>query len=57
MFEEIDKKISRELGNMLSLYINTAAEFKAKNRKGLKVIKNILKSHNLIYGKRLESLL
>ena len=57
MFEEIDKKISRKLGNMLSLYINTVGEFKAKNRKGLKVIKNILKSHNLIYGKRLESLL
>lgn len=57
LFEEIDKRISKEMGNMLSPYINTRAEFKAKDKKGLAVIKNILKSHKLIYGERLESLL
>lgn len=57
LFEEIDKKIYNKLGNMLSPYINTRAEFRAKNKKGLAVIKNIMKSHDLIYGESLESLL
>lgn len=57
LFEEIDSKISKEFGNVISPYINTKTEFKAKYKKGLTVIKNILKSHKLIYGERLESLL
>lgn len=57
LFEEIDSKISKEFGNVVSPYINTVAVFKAKNKKGLPVIKNILKSHKLIYGERLEGLL
>ena len=57
LFEEIDSRISKEFGNVVSPYINTKAEFKAKHKKGLAVIKSILKSHNLIYGERLETLL
>lgn len=57
LFEEIGERISKDLGNMLSPYVNTKAEFKTKNRKGLAVIKNILKYHKLIYGERLETLL
>jgi len=57
LFEEIDSKISKEFGNVVSPYINIKAVFKTKHKKGLPVIKNILKSHNLIYGERLESLL
>ena len=57
LFEEIDSKISKEFGNVVSPYINTKAEFKAKYKKGLEVIKSILRSHNLIYGERLETLL
>jgi len=57
LFEEIDAKISREFGNVISPYLNTKTEFRAKHEKGLAVIKDILKSHNLIYGERLERLL
>lgn len=56
LFEEIDSKISKEFGNVISPYINTKAVFKAKYKNGLPVIKNILKSHNLIYGERLAGL-
>lgn len=57
LFEEMDKTITNEFGNALSPYVNTTVEFKAKYKKGLKVIKNILKSHKLIYGKQLERIL
>lgn len=57
LFGEVDERISKEFGNTLSPYVNTRSEFKAKHKKGLVVIKNILRSYNLIYGKRLESLL
>ncbi|MFH0828436.1 MAG: nucleotidyltransferase domain-containing protein [Candidatus Omnitrophota bacterium] len=57
LFGEIDERVSKEFGNTLSTYVNTRTEFKAKYKKGLAVVKNILKSHNLIYGERLKSLL
>lgn len=57
LFEEIDSRVSREFGNVISSYINTKAEFGSKHKKGLSVIKNIIKSHKLIYGERLERLL
>ena len=57
LFEEVDAKVSKAFGNTISPYINTWAEFKAKHRKGLPVIKNILKANNLIYGENLENLL
>jgi len=57
LFNEVDAKVSKEFGSTISPYINTRAEFKAKHKKGLGVIKSILKSHTPIYGERLESLL
>lgn len=57
LFREVDEKISKQFGNTLSPYVNTRSEFKAKHKKGLGVIKNILKTHRLIYGERLEKLL
>ncbi len=57
LFEEIDAKVSREFGNTISPYVNTQAEFKAKLKQGFAVVRNILKSYKLIYGKRLENLL
>ncbi|MFH1901673.1 MAG: winged helix-turn-helix domain-containing protein [Candidatus Omnitrophota bacterium] len=57
LFEEVDINVSKEFGNTISPYINTRAEFKAKHKKGLGVIKSILKSNNLIYGEKLENLL
>lgn len=57
VIEDIGKKISKEFGNTLSPYINTESEFESKSKKGLKVIKNILKSHRLVYGKPLERII
>lgn len=57
LFEDIDEKVSKEFGNTVSPYINTEAEAKAKYKKGLGVIKNILKSSRLIYGKELGEIL
>jgi predicted nucleotidyltransferase len=57
LLDGINAKVSREFGNTISPYINTRAEFKAKRKQGLTVVKNIVKSHKLIYGERLEGLL
>ncbi len=57
LFEKIDATVSRRFGNVISPYINTKAEFKAKRKKNLEVVKNILKSHTLVYGERLEKIL
>lgn len=56
-FEDMDKKFSKEFGNTISTYINTEAEFKNKYKKGLGIIKNILKSSRLICGKELKEML
>jgi predicted nucleotidyltransferase len=56
LFGEVDEKISKQFGNTLSPYVNTRSEFKAKHKKGLAVVKNILKTYRLIYGERLENL-
>lgn len=57
LFEDVNAKVSKEFGNTISPYINTLSEFKVKRKQGLAVVKNILKSYRLIYGKRLENLL
>ena len=54
LFQAIDAKVSKEFGNTVSVYLNTESEFKAKQSKGLAVIKNILKDYKLIYGKDLK---
>lgn len=55
LFEEIDQKISKRFGNILSPYINTRSEFKSKYSKKMAVIKKILKEHTMIYGEKLET--
>ena len=57
LFEVIDESISTDFGNTVSPYLNTIQEFKSKYRDGLGLIKGILKSYRLIYGKRLEDLI
>lgn len=57
LFESIDKKISAEFGNTVLPYFNTAAEFRAKRKRGLDIIKNILKSNTLIYGEEAGKIL
>lgn len=57
LFGEVDERISKQFGNTISPYVNTRSEFKAKHKKGLAVVKSILKTYRLIYGERLENLL
>lgn len=57
LFEGIDKKVSNRFGNTITPYINTREEFRAKHRKKLDIIRNILTSYTLIFGERLERLL
>lgn len=57
LFEEIDKEVSSKFGNTVSPYINTEAEFRAKHKKKLAVIKNILNNNKRIYGKEVKEIL
>lgn len=57
IFSDIDQKISSQWGNLISPYVNTLAEFKAKAKRKTGAIPGILKSYQLIYGDRLEKLL
>lgn len=57
LFSEVGEKISKQFGNTIAPYLNTRHEFKGKNKKGIEIIKNILKTYKLIYGERLETLL
>ncbi|MBI5452013.1 nucleotidyltransferase domain-containing protein [Candidatus Gottesmanbacteria bacterium] len=56
-FEKINEKIISGFGNTVSTYLQTADEVKSKYKKGLGLIKDILKSHRLLFGKPLENLL
>jgi predicted nucleotidyltransferase/biotin operon repressor len=57
LLDGIGVNMSKEYGNVLSPYINTVAEFKTKYAEGLPVIRNIVKSHSVIYGNKLENIL
>jgi DNA-binding transcriptional ArsR family regulator/predicted nucleotidyltransferase len=57
MLDKAADKISETYGNVLSPYINTRAEFLRKHKDGLAVIKNIIKTHTAIYGKRIEDMI
>lgn len=56
-FEKVNEKIMDKFGNTVSTYIQTVEEFKSKYKKKVPLIKNILKSHNLLFGRSLEELL
>lgn len=55
-FGTVNEKVIGKFGNTISTYIQTTKEFKTKYEKGLALVKNILKSHRLLFGKRLEDL-
>lgn len=57
LFGEADERISKQFGNTLSPYVHTRSEFKARHKKGLAVVRSILKTYRLIYGEKLEKLL
>lgn len=56
-FGKVNEKIISRFGNTVSPYIQTVEEFNLKYKKGLSLIKNILKSHRLLFGTPLEELL
>jgi len=56
-FGKVNEKIVGKFGNTVSSYIQTVEEFKLKYKRGLALVKNILKSHRLLFGKPLEDLL
>lgn len=56
-FGKVNEKIISRFGNTVSPYIQTVEEFNLKYRKGISLIKNILKSHGLLFGTPLEELL
>jgi len=55
--EQISLKILKDYGNILSPYILDAQEFKLKFKKGLPLLKNIIRDHKLILGKPITSIL
>lgn len=57
LFEDIDKKVSKQFGNVVAPYVNALSEFRAKHKQGLGVVKNILKGYTMIYGKDLKEIL
>ena len=56
-FGKVNEKIIGKFGNTISSYIQSIEEFKLKYKKSLALVKNILKSHRLLFGKPLEELL
>ncbi|MDH5174149.1 MAG: nucleotidyltransferase domain-containing protein [Elusimicrobiota bacterium] len=56
-FGKVNEKIIGKFGNTISSYIQTIEEFELKYKRGLALVKNILKSHKLLFGKPLEELL
>ncbi|MBU0478867.1 nucleotidyltransferase domain-containing protein [bacterium] len=56
-FEKVNEKIMDKFGNTVSTYLQTVEELKSKYKKKVPLIKNILKSHNLLFGRSLEELL
>jgi len=56
-FGKVNEKSISRFGNTVSPYIQTVEEFNLKYKKGLSLIKNILKSHRLLFDTSLEELL
>ena len=56
-FGKVNEKIIKMFGNTISPYIQSLEEFKSKHKRGLPLVRNILKSHKLLFGTPLEELL
>jgi predicted nucleotidyltransferase/DNA-binding transcriptional ArsR family regulator len=56
-FGKINEKIVKMFGSAISPYIQSLEEFKLKHKRGLPLVRNILKSHKLLFGRPLEELL
>ena len=56
-FGNVNEKIMARFGNTVSVYIQTVEEFRLKYKKRVTLIKSILKSHSVLFGKPLKELL
>lgn len=57
IFSVINEAILSRFGNVIAAYIQTVEEFKTGHAEKLGVTENIIKSHELIYGKPLRELI
>ena len=55
--EKINAKLMKQYGNILSPYIQTEQEFRSKFKRGLPLLRNLIRDHTLITGKPLTSIL
>jgi len=56
-FADVDQHLAARYGNLISPYMRSLGEFKRDARKKTGVVREVLKSYQLIYGDRLEKLL
>lgn len=56
-FGNVNEKVMARFGNTVSAYIQTVEEFRLKYKKAVTLIKNVLKSHRVLFGKPLKELL
>ncbi len=56
-FGKVNEKIMKVFGNAISPYIQSLKDFKLKYKRKLPLVRNILKSHKLLFGRPLEELL
>jgi predicted nucleotidyltransferase len=56
-FGKVNEKIVKMFGNAISPYTQSLKEFKLNHKRGLPLVRNILKSHKLLFGRPLEKLL
>ena len=55
--DQLGETVARTFGNPLTLYLNTVREARQKVRRGLPVFRNILRDHQLVWGRPLEEVL
>lgn len=56
-FGKVNEKIIKMFGNTISPYIQSPKEFRLKHKRKLPLVRNIIKSHKLLFGRPLEKLL
>ncbi len=56
-FGNVNEKVMARFGNTVSAYIQTVEEFRLKYKKAVTLIKNVLKSHRVLFGRPLKELL
>jgi predicted nucleotidyltransferase len=56
-FDNLNEKIMKSFGKIVSSYIESVSGFRRKYRQGLPVVREIMQSHKLIFGKPLREVI